>query len=341
MEDKKSFRYNGLTPFDGSVALLTGMIAMLIISLALAFFIPENNTYSLVYSFLSQIGFALSAFCFAFSACKRDCKGIKNYTLNAFYSLGYTKKVKPLLLVLCFFLPIFSIFAFLPVSTLIEFVFFKIGYVNNPGYADYTKNPQMLILCIFALCVFPAFGEETIMRGALLHGLRQKGTVFAILASSTLFALMHGSPTQFIHQFLIGSIMAYIVLLTDCIWYSIIFHFLNNFTVIIYEYAYVHSGATYSIPLWAYFVMFIVGIIGLAFLLFFFTKNAVKNTDFDERLKDEVAEKGKIKGLCKALFDTTEYKYKSYDKTKCYMLYITTGVLGVLWLFNTIAGWLK
>lgn len=341
MKEEKKFRYNGLTPFDGSVSLLTGIIAMLIISLALSFFITNQNTLNIVYSFVTQIAFATTAFAYSFAACKRDCKGLKNYTVNTLHSLGFTKKVKPSLAVISVVLPLFSILAFLPVSTLIEYVFSKMGYVNSPGYADYTKSPEMLVLCVFALCLFPAFGEEMITRGAFLHGLRQKGTVFAILLSSTMFGLMHGSPTQFIHQFLIGFIMAYIVLLTDCIWYSIIFHFINNFTVIVYEYAYVHTGATYTIPLWAYFVMFIIGLIGLCVLLFIFTKRAVKNTDFNDRLKKDVAEKGKFKGTCKALFDTTEYKYKSYDNTKCYMLYITIGVLVILWLYNTIAGWLQ
>lgn len=339
MKERK-FRYNPLTSIDGSLTVLTGLITTLFLSLVLGFAVKDGNTLNLVYSFLAQIAFAGVAFFFSLRASKRDVD-LKPFSANALYSLGFTKKVKPSLIALSVVLPIFSILAFLPVSTLIEFVFGKMGYVNTPGYADYTKSPEMLTICIFALCLFPAFGEEMMMRGACLHGLREKGTVFAISISSVIFALLHGSPTQFIHQFLIGFIMAYIVLLTDCLWYSIIFHFTNNFTVIIYGYAYFQSGATYVIPLWAYFVMFAVGLVGLGALLFVFTSRAVKGTNFKEILKKDVSENGKCKGFLKALFENTEYKYKSYDKTKCVTLYLTLGVLGFVWLFNTIAGWLS
>lgn len=341
MKEQKRIRYNGLTPFDGSVGFLTAVIAMLVISMASTYLIADANVSSIVYSFISQLCFAVIPFLYAFSACRRDCRDLKNYTVNTLYSLGFTKRTKPSLIIIAVLLPLFSILAFLPVSTLVEYVFALMGYVNPPSYADYTSTPALFIICIFALCLFPAFGEEIMVRGAFMHGLRTKGTVFAMLISATMFALLHGSPTQFIHQFLIAIIMAYMVLLTDCIWHSIIFHFINNFSVIVYEYIYVHSGATYMIPLWAYFVMFVVGLIGVAGLLVAFTYCAVKGTDFKERLNTEVAQNGKIKGAVKALFDTSEYKYKSYDKTKCIMLYATIGLLLLLWLLNTISGWMS
>lgn len=338
-KDNAKYRYNGLQPTDGSVAFSVAIIFSLILSMAVAF-IGNANAQNIVYSIILQIGFMLFSFGFAYRACRRDCPDLVKRVPDTLYSLGFNKRVKGSLIGISVVLPIFSILAFLPVSILVEYVFGLMGYHAQPSYADYTKSAGLLVACIFALCILPAFGEEMLLRGALAHSLRAKGTIFAITISALLFALMHGSPVQFIHQFLIGLIMAYIVILTDCLWYSIIFHFMNNFVVILYEFIYVQAGATYSIPIWAYAVMFVVGIIGVGLLLVLFTKCHIKITDSANEQKRLVEQKGKVKGTLEALFNTSEYKYKAYDKTPYVAFFVALAIVVTIWILNTVVGWI-
>lgn len=332
-------RYNGLQPTDGSVAFAVAIIFSLILSMAVAF-ITDPNTQNIVYSIVLQIAFMSFTFFFAYRACKRDCPHLVKRVPDTLYSLGFNKRVKGSLIGISVVLPIFCILAFLPVSILVEKLFGLLGFHAQPSYADFTKSAELLIASIFAICILPAFGEEMLLRGAVARSLRVKGTIFAITFSALLFALMHGSPVQFIHQFLIGLIMAYIVILTDCLWYSVIFHFVNNFSVILYEFIYVQAGATYVIPKWAYAVMFVVGIIGVGLLLVLFTKCHIKNTEFVREQKRLVEQKGKVKGTLEALFNTSEYKYKAYDKTPYVAFYTALAIVVIIWIMNTVVGWI-
>lgn len=348
---EKKYRYNGLMPADGSVAFTIGFIGSLLVGFVLSAIIKDANVLSIVYSVLTQTLFVVAAVSFANKAFRRDCPDIKKDAFpNVFYALGFTKRTNAAMLLLCVVMPIFAILAFLPVSALVEYVFGLLGFHQTPSYADYTSSVGMFLICSLVLCVLPAFGEEMLLRGAFARGLRAKGTVFAIVISALTFGLMHGSPVQFIHQFLIGLVMAYIVILTDCIWHSVIFHFVNNFAVILYEFIYAKSGATYVIPVWAYSIMFVVGIVGLGLLLVLFTKTSVDRSkkssgEKSVGIKDgerENAEKPLRKKITlKYFFDSSEYKYKSYDKTPSIALYVAIAVVSVIWILNTILGWIQ
>lgn len=342
IEENKKNQYKGVMPADGSFAFICAILGSLFISVILVLFIRDENTLNWVYSFVSQTFFMATAYFYTYKACRRDCPDLENYRLNSFHALGYTKKPKASLAILTVLLAVFSIVAFLPVSEGVAYLFYQWGYEQTPGYADYTSSVWVYLLGILGLCIFPAFGEESVFRGTLMRGLRSKGTIYAITMSALMFALMHGSPVQFIHQFLIGIIMAFLVILTDSIWYSVIFHFTNNFIVVTFEFALTQAGmANLEVSWWILLALFVSGIIGLYCGINLFVIKYVKGTDSEEKINQLISEKGKVGDIIKAIFDTSDYKYCRYDKRDRAPVLVALLIVLAIWILNTVLGWVQ
>jgi membrane protease YdiL (CAAX protease family) len=88
---------------------------------------------------------------------------------------------------------------------------------------------QQYLGYIVVLSVFAGICEEVLFRGTIMPALEQYGLVPAIIFSSLLFALLHGSLLSLISTFSLGVIMAVIVIKTGSLWGGIIYHMLNNF----------------------------------------------------------------------------------------------------------------
>ncbi len=86
------------------------------------------------------------------------------------------------------------------------------------------------------IAILPAVSEEFIFRGIIFQSLVGKSKTLAVVFSSVLFMLMHASPLQTMHQFIMGLMLAFVVLKTGNLFYSILIHFFNNFTAITFEY---------------------------------------------------------------------------------------------------------
>jgi uncharacterized protein len=87
---------------------------------------------------------------------------------------------------------------------------------------------QPAALLITGILFAPLF-EETIFRGFLFNGLRQKwGWVTAALVSSAIFAAGHLSIAAFIPTFALGFLFAYLFQKSNSIWPGIILHTLIN-----------------------------------------------------------------------------------------------------------------
>ena len=87
-----------------------------------------------------------------------------------------------------------------------------------------------LIINLLIMALLPAIAEELFFRGALqkvMHRL-MKMPVFAILFSSAVFAVLHGTIFKFLPIFALGLMLGTIYHVTRNIWYTIIIHFLNN-----------------------------------------------------------------------------------------------------------------
>ena len=104
---------------------------------------------------------------------------------------------------------------------------------------DYGENPSGVLgflLTLIATAVVPALVEEFACRGIVLGMLRKHGDVFAIIASSVVFGVMHGNFDQMPFAIIIGLILGYVYVKTDSLWVSIALHFANNAVSVIMTY---------------------------------------------------------------------------------------------------------
>ncbi len=96
-----------------------------------------------------------------------------------------------------------------------------------PGYpVDGTLSVQLLYF--LSVAILPPLVEELLFRGVILRGLLRFGSRFAVLASASLFAVLHGNVPQMVFAFFCGLMMGLLVVKTGNIWTSVAVHFINN-----------------------------------------------------------------------------------------------------------------
>ena len=85
-----------------------------------------------------------------------------------------------------------------------------------------------LLMSYIAIAVIAPIFEEIAFRGLCLHVFGKYGTRFAIIASSMLFALLHGNVIQSLFAFGLGILLALLTLKAKSILPAIFVHFANN-----------------------------------------------------------------------------------------------------------------
>ena len=136
------------------------------------------------------------------------------------------------------------------------------------------------LIAVFLLAILPAVCEEFLFRGVIFQGLKNKfNGPLAIVLSALLFALIHMSIYQTLHQFVLGVVLATLAYFTGTIAYGMLFHFLNNFFVVFL--AYVFPNTNFVFTTWgAKEVLFSLAIFLLTVLivalLFYFLKEKNK-----------------------------------------------------------------
>ena len=93
-----------------------------------------------------------------------------------------------------------------------------------------------LTLLLFTAAVLPAVCEEFLFRGAILASLESGGTRRAMLVTAVLFMLLHGSSVGMPTQFLLGLVLAALVVYCDSIYAGLIYHTVHNAAAIILQY---------------------------------------------------------------------------------------------------------
>ncbi len=76
--------------------------------------------------------------------------------------------------------------------------------------------------------LFPAILEELFCRGAVLREYERYGTTFSVFAAASVFALLHMSLASFVFTWVLGIVLAVVVLKTDSLYPAIIVHFSAN-----------------------------------------------------------------------------------------------------------------
>ncbi len=336
---------------NGCVIFFIGYAATFILQLILSVVNLPNNTFLWCYAFLSQAVFIIAA-----------VLGSKFYKIDFLKMTGLKTppSVKQFLLIIPISLAAMAAFA--PLASVTVKLLSYLGYVYTPTYADYTSTGGAFALGFFGLCVMPAFGEELLVRGTLTQGLKGKGYACAIFLSALIFALMHANAVQLVHQFCIGAVMAYLVVVTRSVWVSMLFHFLNNFVAILLELLTVKSvgfaAALNSIEALAepleilvYLAIALGGAAILLILLIGYNRlTAVRNAKKDGAeltLPSIRGFKGVMESFRLALSEPKEtdgsIAMPVGDEKKGFNIgmVISAGFVGLIWLLNVITVWIS
>ncbi len=82
---------------------------------------------------------------------------------------------------------------------------------------------------ILYITVLAPVTEEIFYRGIIFNTARKKhGNIYAVIVSSTLFAVAHMNGIQFISALFMGIVIGYAIVLTDNVYIGIIIHVVNN-----------------------------------------------------------------------------------------------------------------
>lgn len=107
--------------------------------------------------------------------------------------------------------------------------FFEVYGVTFDSYKpESPSSGYQLAWMLLSNAIVPALVEEFALRGVFLQALRKYGDAFAVLASALLFGIMHGNMTQAPFAFLLGAVLAVLVIVTGSLWTSMLVHLLNN-----------------------------------------------------------------------------------------------------------------
>lgn len=109
-------------------------------------------------------------------------------------------------------------------SIMVSFIDFGPLFESDP-----LDTPVKALLSFISVALVPACCEEFLFRGCVLSNLLPFGKTVAIIASSLLFALMHGNIAQFFYTFAAGVVLGLVYVETGSIWTSFFIHLFNNF----------------------------------------------------------------------------------------------------------------
>jgi membrane protease YdiL (CAAX protease family) len=95
--------------------------------------------------------------------------------------------------------------------------------------SNLTSWPEF-IMALFIMAFFPALFEEVFFRGIVQNLFVKwwKAPLIAIIVTSILFSLVHGSAYLFLSRVVLGFVLGMLYFKTKNIWVNVIAHFLNN-----------------------------------------------------------------------------------------------------------------
>ena len=146
---------------------------------------------------------------------------------------------------------------------------------------------QQYLGYVVVLSVFAGICEEVLFRGTIMPALEQHGLIPAIIFSSLLFALLHGSLLSLLSTFSLGVVMAVIVIKTGSLWGGILYHMLNNFYAATYLFWAGNIDVTptrFELQIYAALIPFlVVGLAGVMIGLRMLNKNSNQESLLENR----------------------------------------------------------
>ena len=365
---KKLFRWE---PSDGSAVFLGSYVLKLLLQVIIVIVLGVTDVdpdfsktiaYACIITSSNEIAFLLTPLAYG------KIKGydtIRGMGFEGRFSLWATLLVIPLSVALiCLGQPLAE--GFIRLVALI-------GYDTSAATSIIPSTPGELVATLILVALLPAVAEEYIFRGCIARSFARKGYVFAVFMSALLFAIMHGSPLQLVHQFLIGVVCAVLFFATRSLWPPIILHFLNNAIALVLGYVQNRGSAFAVTEAWQYVVMCVVGVaatIGLLIAVIYLCKaraakvdpesGAAKRADMERTLRS-LYESPEVRGAAQAELDALdaelaeakseqmaevikEARRESANKTKLrdrralIYAFLFAGVLWILMFILNIAG---
>ena len=243
-------------------------------------------------------------------------------SFNVFKDLGFKRKINGKQIAMTFPIAATLLAGFMPIATLFVALVQKTGYHYSGADITVDSFPKLLLYLVFVSAI-PAVCEEILHRGIIARSARKFSYFIGVILSSTLFAFMHGSPIQLVHQFFVGVVCSLVYYMSGSIWISALTHFFNNAITLIAGYiVYAATGASdLAMPWWAMLIMCVIGLVGLFFSLWGMYKicyakrkkeDAMLNLD-EQNQEGEVIHIGKKKFL-KAFNEKMDYLFTSPEQ---------------------------
>ena len=217
------------TPIDSVIMFFCTLILPTVFALPIYFFLNDEAKKVFMY-IIPQVAI-LSGFLFLSFYRKVNIKKANqiNFKLNIWIVL------------IVIAIGIVSIFGFSPLVNIFESLIESWGYKNDALSIE-IPTIWSLIAKIIYIGLVPAICEELACRGVITNGLKKTGIVTTCVLSGVFFALMHQNLEQLVYQLFMGIVMAYIVLKTGSIVYTMILHFFNNAAILITTYVNQKNG---------------------------------------------------------------------------------------------------
>ena len=269
----------------------------------------------------------------------------KKYKINVWKAAKINKQVSPWGVIIVVVMSVACLFLLAPFVNLLNHLYSLMGYSPN-GDLPYTLNNfwQFLYVSI-TTALIPAIVEELLMRGVVFQGcLKKWKPISAIVMGAVMFMLMHGALQQTVYQFILGIILCYLMYVGGNIVYPMIFHFVNNFTVVLVSYISNVKGSSeemvfnkpldYIMPI-VYLIIAAGIVVGLCFLFRYIMKKKKQVVETEEvrpemiEMIDQGVDETTIAQLQKSQ-QNLESKQKVY-------FWVSIAVGCLLWLINTIS----
>lgn len=264
-----------LTIKDGAANFIVSLILMFIFQFIVTIVLMITNVdyssfvgtvaYSCIVCFINEMAFLVTPLSYSKVVNAHFVKDIK-----------FKKGVSLLQVILLIAIAIFTLVFSSPIANyFVKFILWT-GFDISKLSLLSIKTGEELIAALVFIALIPSICEEILYRGIIARSFKSKNVIFAIFMSAFFFAIMHGTPIQLVHQFVIGVVCCVVYFITKSIYAPIIVHFSNNALTLIGGYVEYKMGADGVIDDWIMIIMIIVGAIALPFFVYLLYKKSTK-----------------------------------------------------------------
>lgn len=113
----------------------------------------------------------------------------------------------------------------------------KLGGTPQASGVSIPTDGASLLVSIVLVGIVPGVCEETLFRSGLMSAWEGFGKKTALIVTSVLFALLHGTVAGLPNQIIMGAILGYIVMMSDSVYTGMVYHAVHNSLTMLLVYA--------------------------------------------------------------------------------------------------------